>query len=183
MPSIVDAVRGPLLAGFVVALTLLCVAQTSAASEPVVKRGDRGDAVRKVQRALGVPADGVFGPQTERAVRRFQRRRDLVADGVVGPQTRAALGLAPFSRGSVKRRSSGVRLPRVLRRIAECESGGNPRAVSGGGHYRGKYQFTLSTWRKLGGEGDPVDAPESTQDRLALKLYRRAGTAPWPTCA
>jgi Transglycosylase-like domain/Putative peptidoglycan binding domain len=182
VPSIVDAVRRPLLACVLVALVLCCAA-TATASEPAAGRGDRGPAVVKIQQALGVPADGVFGPQTERAVKRFQRRRGLTVDGVVGPQTRAALGLAPFSRSSVNHRSSGVRLPRVLRQIAQCESGGDPRAVSSSGAYRGKYQFTLATWHSLGGDGDPIDARESLQDRLALKLYRRAGTAPWPTCA
>ena len=146
-------------------------------AQVVVKRGDRGPAVRRIQSALGIAADGVFGAQTERAVRRFQRRKGLAADGVVGPQTREALGLAPFARGSVRQGASGVRLPRGLRRIAECESGGNPRAVSPGGAYRGKYQFSLATWHGLGGDGDPVDASEAEQDRLALKLYRRSGTA------
>jgi hypothetical protein len=70
----------------------------------------------------------------------------------------------------------------ALKRIAECESGGNPRAVSPGGRYRGKYQFSLATWHNLGGDGDPVDASEAAQDRVALKLYRRSGTAPWPSC-
>jgi hypothetical protein len=182
VPSIVHAVRRPLLACVLVALALCC-AVTASASEPAVKRGDRGPAVVRIQQALDIPADGVFGPQTERAVKRFQRRHGLTVDGVVGPQTRAELGLAPFSRSSVKQRSSGVRLPRVLRQIAQCESGGDPRAVSSGGRYRGKYQFTLGTWHSIGGDGDPVDAAESVQDRLALKLYRRAGTAPWPTCA
>jgi len=155
----------------------------SASSEVVVKRGDRGDAVTKIQQALDIPADGVFGPQTERSVKRFQERKGLTVDGIVGPQTRAALGLEPFSRSSVKRQSSGAQVPRILRQIAECESGGNPRAVSPGGQYRGKYQFSVPTWRNLGGEGDPADAPESVQDRLALKLFRQSGTAPWPSCA
>jgi peptidoglycan hydrolase-like protein with peptidoglycan-binding domain len=137
--------------------------------------------VRKVQSALRITVDGVFGAETEQAVKRFQKRKGLTADGVVGPDTRDALGLEPFARGSVQRQD--VKLPRVLRRIAECESGGNPRAVSAGGRYRGKYQFSLSTWHNLGGEGDPVDAPEAEQDRIALKLYRRSGTAPWPSCA
>ena len=53
------------------------------------KRGD----IRKLQRKVGVSADGVFGPATERAVKRWQRRHGLVADGIVGPQTRAAMGL------------------------------------------------------------------------------------------
>ena len=153
----------------------------TAAVDVVVERGDRGQAVRSIQRVLGLPADGIFGPQTERAVRRFQRRKGLVADGIVGPQTREALGLDPFSRTSV--RGGGGRLPGVLERIAECESGGNPRAVSPGGTYRGKYQFSRDTWRRLGARGDPADAPEWLQDRMALKLYRESGTAPWPSCS
>jgi peptidoglycan hydrolase-like protein with peptidoglycan-binding domain len=155
----------------------------SASHEVVVKRGDRGEAVRSIQRELGITADGVFGPQTERAVKRFQRRHELVPDGIVGPLTRGALGLRPFSARSLRRTSGrGVRVPAVLRRIAECESGGNPRAVSPGGQYRGKYQFSRETWRGLGGTGDPAAAPEWKQDRMALKLYRQSGTAPWPSC-
>jgi len=205
LQATVDAVRRQLFAAGLVVLVLLCaaasasadgggaVAPTSDADKApakaappsgavVVKRGDRGAAVRQVQSALGIAVDGVFGAQTEQAVKRFQKRKGLTADGVVGPQTRDALGLDPFARGSVKRESSGARLPRILRLIAECESGSNPRAVSPGGQYRGKYQFSVNTWQNLGGEGDPADAPEDEQDRIALKLYRRAGTAPWPNC-
>jgi hypothetical protein len=193
---IFDAVRGPRCASLLVAAALLCAAAVpaladpgatasggaTAATEVVVKRGDRGAAVRSIQQQLGIPVDGVFGPLTERAVKRFQSRHDLVPDGIVGPLTRAALGLRPFSARSV-RRTSGVQLPAILKQIAECESGGNPRAVSPGGRYRGKYQFSLATWRNLGGSGDPAAAPEWLQDRLALKLYRQSGTAPWPNCA
>jgi resuscitation-promoting factor RpfB len=155
--------------------------RASASAEVVVKRGDRGSAVRQIQSKLGIPADGVFGPQTERAVRRFQRANGLVADGVVGPLTRGALGLESFSRIAV-RRSAGGSVSGVLEAIAECESGGNPRAVSPGGHYRGKYQFSRATWERLGGSGDPAKAPEWLQDRLALKLYRESGSAAWPNC-
>ncbi len=150
--------------------------------EVVLKRGDRGPAVKRVQGRLRTEVDGIFGRATERSVKRFQRRRGLEVDGVVGPATRRALHLAPFSRASV-RRSLRVPLPRALLRIAICESGGNPRAVSPSGRYRGKYQFTRATWRALGGTGDPARASEALQDRLALKLYRKRGTAPWPNCA
>jgi hypothetical protein len=210
LQATVDAVRRPLLASLLVLLALACAplahaggggavapaagdddaaakgskkAETSDPSAPVVlKRGDRGKSVRKLQSALGIAADGVFGSQTERAVKRFQKSKGLTADGVVGPKTRDALGLAPFAHGSVARESSGVKLPRALKRIALCESGGDPLAVSPGGRYRGKYQFSMDTWQNLGGKGDPVDASESRQDRIALKLYRRSGTAPWPSC-
>ncbi len=162
-----------------------------------VRKGDRGKAVRKVQRRLGIMADGVFGRNTDRAVRRFQRRKNLVADGIVGPITRRALRLRPFPRSSVSHprgRSGGgapasgggggVRLPAVLVRIAECESGGNPRAVSPDGRYRGKFQFTRGTWKDYGGRGDdPAEASERHQDRIALRLYRARGTSPWPTCS
>jgi hypothetical protein len=194
---IFDAVRGPRFASLLVAAALLAAAAVpaladpgvsgsggaTASSEVVVKRGDRGDAVRRIQRELGITADGVFGPMTERAVKRFQRTHDLVPDGIVGPLTRSALGLQPFSARSVRRTSDrSVSVPRILRQIAECESGGNPRAVSPGGQYRGKYQFSRATWHGLGGTGDPAAAPEWLQDRMALKLYRQSGTAPWPNC-
>jgi resuscitation-promoting factor RpfB len=194
--TIFGAVRDPRFASLLVAAALLAAAAVPALADPgasasggaaafsevIVKRGDRGTAVSSIQRRLGITADGVFGPLTERAVKRFQGRHDLVPDGIVGPLTRAAMGLQPFSARSV-RRTSSVTLPLVLRRIAECESGGNPRAISPGGTYRGKYQFSRSTWQNLGGTGDPAAAPEWLQDRLALKLYRLRGTAPWPNCA
>jgi peptidoglycan hydrolase-like protein with peptidoglycan-binding domain len=158
-----------------------------------VKRDSRGSGVALIQRKLGVTADGVFGPGTENAVKRFQRSHGLTADGVVGPITRKAMGIAHMSRSSVHRRTSttgdtiadsgSTKLPRVMRRIAECESGGDPTAVSSDGRYRGKWQFTRATWRRLGGTGDPAKAAESVQDRLALKLYKQSGTDPWPTCS
>ena len=61
----------------------------------LLKLGSRGAAVKALQRALGIPADGIFGPQTRAAVLAFQTKNGLLVDGVVGPQTRAAL----FDRG------------------------------------------------------------------------------------
>ena len=69
-----------------------------------------------------------------------------------------------------------------LQAIAACESGGNPRAVSPGGTYRGKYQFHPSTWQAVGGTGDPAAAPEAEQDMRAAILYARAGPGSWPVC-
>jgi uncharacterized protein YabE (DUF348 family) len=66
--------------------------------------------------------------------------------------------------------------------LANCESGGNPRAVSSGGTYRGLYQFTLSTWHGVGGSGDPIDSSSSEQTYRAKLLYKRSGRSPWPVC-
>lgn len=70
----------------------------------------------------------------------------------------------------------------ILASIAACESHGNPRAIGGGGRYRGKYQFDFGTWASVGGSGDPAAASEREQDYRAAKLYRRAGSSPWPVC-
>lgn len=58
---------------------------------PTLRRGSRGVAVRQMQTALGVTADGVFGPDTERALMAWQTAQGLTADGVMGPVTRAGL--------------------------------------------------------------------------------------------
>jgi peptidoglycan hydrolase-like protein with peptidoglycan-binding domain len=63
----------------------------SVAYGPTLRRGDTGGHVRVLQEALGVSADGVFGPVTERSVRAFQAREGLAVDGIVGPRTRTAL--------------------------------------------------------------------------------------------
>jgi peptidoglycan hydrolase-like protein with peptidoglycan-binding domain len=56
-----------------------------------LQRGSGGEDVAAVQRALGVTADGEFGPITRRAVRDFQAAHGLEVDGVVGPITSQAL--------------------------------------------------------------------------------------------
>jgi peptidoglycan hydrolase-like protein with peptidoglycan-binding domain len=40
-----------------------------------------------MQEALGVGADGAFGPGTERALKAWQTANDLKADGIAGPRT------------------------------------------------------------------------------------------------
>lgn len=49
--------------------------------------GSRGEEVRRLQRYLGILADGIFGPVTVATVKDFQRRRGLAGDGIVGPRT------------------------------------------------------------------------------------------------
>ena len=70
----------------------------------------------------------------------------------------------------------------TLDSIGQCESGGDPHAVSSGGSYRGKYQFDYGTWASVGGHGDPAAASEREQDYRAALLYERSGSSPWPIC-
>src|SRR3954447_3695023 len=67
-------------------------ATTSATGGGMLKKGSRGPAVAAAQRALGIPADGIFGSQTKRAVKAFQAAHGLEVDGIIGPITGAALG-------------------------------------------------------------------------------------------
>ena len=59
----------------------------------ILKRGMRGAPVKRLQEKLGIEADGIFGPGTEKAVREFQKANSLAADGVAGPDTFTAIGL------------------------------------------------------------------------------------------
>jgi hypothetical protein len=70
----------------------------------------------------------------------------------------------------------------TLARIRQCESRGNYSIVSASGRYRGAYQFDVTTWRGVGGTGDPAAASPAEQDYRALLLLRLRGTRPWPIC-
>jgi putative chitinase len=64
---------------------------SSSASGGTLKRGSKGDEVKKMQAKLGLTADGDFGPGTEAALKKWQSANGLTADGVAGPKTLAKL--------------------------------------------------------------------------------------------
>jgi transglycosylase-like protein len=70
------------------------------------------------------------------------------------------------------------------RATAECESGGDPDAIGGGGQYRGAFQFAMSTWQNAPKSpgGDPIDYPYKTQAVVAVALMKKDGTGHWPNC-
>ncbi|MGD0454892.1 MAG: peptidoglycan-binding protein [Solirubrobacteraceae bacterium] len=67
------------------------VAAEKAAEEKHAEEAGVG-AVKRLQSALHLAADGDFGPETEAAVRRLQARHGLSVDGVVGPSTWSVIG-------------------------------------------------------------------------------------------
>lgn len=48
------------------------------------------------------------------------------------------------------------------------------------GPYGGAYQFSYTTWRSVGGSGDPAEASPAEQDYRAALLLERRGLQPWP---
>ena len=53
----------------------------------VLRKGMKSVGVVMMQEALGITADGDFGPGTERALKEWQSANGLVADGIAGPAT------------------------------------------------------------------------------------------------
>jgi peptidoglycan hydrolase CwlO-like protein len=148
------------------------LAQAAAALDALVAREQRREAAgARRERAVAIDAGG---RQVEEAVRRTARTGAEPAPSTAAPAAPAAPGGASAVPGAPGQE--------VLDRIAECESGGDPRAVSASGQYRGKYQFDPGTWRGVGGSGDPAAASEAEQDLRAAMLYAQSGPAPWPVC-
>jgi len=94
----------------------------------------------------------------------------------------STVGSQPSSAGSSGSGSVSGGLMAILMKIAQCESGGNPHAVSPGGQYRGMFQFTFATWAAVGGQGDPAQASAGEQIQRAAILYERSGPGQWPVC-
>ena len=71
---------------------------TPVTTQPMLRTGSRGDAVRKLQELLNAKGytcgsvDAIFGSKTYAAVLAFQKANGLGADGIVGPLTWAKLG-------------------------------------------------------------------------------------------
>jgi hypothetical protein len=81
-------------------------------------------------------------------------------------------------------RAFSARDRRWANRTSECESGRNPRAIGGGGLYRGAFQFMKSTWRRSPRSpgGDPIVYSYRVQAVVAVLLMKRDGPGHWPVC-
>lgn len=69
----------------------------------------------------------------------------------------------------------------VWDRLAQCEAGGNWSINTGNGYYGG-LQFTLSSWRAVGGSGYPNEASRAEQIARGKILQSRQGWGAWPAC-
>ena len=143
---IVDGIVGPQTR---LALDLLGVGS----GKKLLRLNDRGPTVAVVQRALGIPADGLFGPQTLAAVRSFQKQAGLAADGIVGPQTRAALAGAGIG-GIDPRLWPSLSLAREMG--LELISGYRPGATIAGSGNRSDHSYFPSRAIDLAGGADQM---------------------------
>ena len=166
-------------------------ASTPVAALPVKAPGDLATAAkrqlierhmvmaRKAAQLRGAPLSRTDRSRKRAALHSFSLPRLRVANRRVNRDVREA-------RADIRERRFGgapnVPIPGALASIAQCESHGNPRAISPGGTYRGKYQFSFSTWASVGGKGDPAAASETEQDRRAAILLRTGGPGHWPVC-
>ncbi|MEZ5242625.1 MAG: hypothetical protein EKK62_15730 [Acidimicrobiia bacterium] len=95
------------------------------------------------------------------------------------PSSSSAAGLGVRSSGGAPTADEAA----FLARVRQCESRGNYQIVSSTGRYRGAYQFSVETWRGVGGSGDPAAASPAEQDARALALLRLQGKRAWPVCS
>lgn len=192
--QLLPALTGALALALPATVALAATGPRSAAPRPAAGAAPDLAAVHAADRATGV-------------VQAQLEHRDALADVARLARTRARLSDAPstgrrtYARWSTRelrrherrlrasvaelRRTGGapdVPIPAALTAIAQCESGGNPAAVSANGSYRGLFQFDYGTWASVGGSGDPAAASSEEQYRRAAMLYARSGAAPWPVC-
>ncbi len=126
-----------------------------------LKVGSSGAPVKALQAALGITADGAFGPQTKGAVSSFQTGHGLSGSGVVDPSTWQALILAatldPYRDQTLKYGSSGTAVKVLQQQLGITADGAfGPQTRSAVQTYQAKHSLdatgvvNLATWLALG---------------------------------
>jgi peptidoglycan hydrolase-like protein with peptidoglycan-binding domain len=86
--------RAPVRASAAGVRSNAALVSSEAATESGSSEASPTGAVKRLQSALHLTADGEFGPETEAAIRRLQARHGLTVDGVVGPATWSVIGVS-----------------------------------------------------------------------------------------
>lgn len=108
---------------------------------------------------------------------------EVVATTRVRASTTTTGYLQPVATTRVERSTSAE-----LAAIRECEQNDNPAkgptgyASDTGNGYYGAYQFSLSTWRSVGGSGNPAHASPAEQDMRAQMMLDAGRRGEWPNC-
>lgn len=132
------------------------------------------------------PGDEVRIPDEDE---KLQERK--LPEGVTPPVVEAKPAPAPAPQPAVQSAPKPARQPAAVPssasmstwdRLARCESGGNWSINTGNGYYGG-LQFSLSSWRAVGGSGYPHQVSKSEQISRAEKLKAIQGWGAWPACS
>jgi hypothetical protein len=158
-------------------------AAREAAERAAAERAAREAEARDVAAREAAARDAAARAARARAVEATRRSRVAPAPTASAAPSPSAPSPAPAGGGGGGIGDATPAELALLARIRQCESRGNYAAVSATGRYRGAYQFSLSTWRAMGGSGDPAAAPPSEQDERALRLLRTQGPRAWPVCS
>lgn len=117
-------------------------------------------------------------PQSSTTVETTSTTAEIIPETVPVTSPRATVP-ATTAAVETQRTSAGPTPPEYIK---QCESGGNYRAVNPNGHY-GAWQFSMSTWRSVGGTGNPADASPAEQDYRAAILWDNGRGASHWECA
>ena len=98
------------------------------------------------------------------------------------PVATASVAATPSTYSTPRATAAPVTSGSVWDQLARCESGGNWAINTGNGYYGG-LQFSLSTWRAVGGSGLPSDASREEQIARAESVLARQGWGAWPACS
>lgn len=127
-----------------------------------------------------VSPDQIYPGQDVRIPAADEQLVSRTAPVAVAPKATVAPAPKPATRSTAAPADSNIS-GGVWDRLAQCESGGRWNVNTGNGYYGG-LQFSLSSWRAVGGSGLPSDASKSEQISRAEMLKARQGWGAWPAC-
>jgi murein L,D-transpeptidase YcbB/YkuD len=119
----------------------------------LLKPGTSGDAVKKLQQALGITADGQFGAGTQKALKEFQAKNGLDSDGLAGPATLAKMSLFKEMTAEIVKKSelpAGAPAPAPA---ASKPAPGAPPSSTAPGHEEAPKRSIWATIKGMFGHG------------------------------
>ncbi len=164
--------------------------------EPVIVEVVKGDSLTKIAKEHNTTYARLYdaNPEIEhqdmiypgQKIRIPFEDEELEGRELAAPLQVAVLVATPQRSVSVRKPTTHTIVPAstsndVWDRLARCESGGNWAINTGNGYYGG-LQFTLSTWKAVGGSGYPHQASKAEQIKRGKILLARSGWGQWPAC-
>ena len=149
----------------------------SEAEEGTEKTVQEGAAGSEVTETYQETVDGNVTVSAVLSTTRTEPTKRIVSKGTKAKKAEDAASKSSSSAASAPAAVSGDDAA-IWAAIAQCESGGNPSINTGNGYY-GMYQFSLPTWRSVGGSGLPSDASAEEQTMRARMLQQRSGWGQW----